>query len=483
MRINKITLKNFKNFENKTQEFSSLNFISGVNGTGKTTLILDAVLFCLWGYSYTNLAGLPTRDKSKSCSVTIDLTHNKDKFIIKRGYPTSVEVTKNEEKVKFSTSLEANKYIESIVGTREQFCKFHLINAYDSETDILSAGQTTIKKTLFTLTDDLFNNAKTKLQALKSERERLNKDGATVYTHYPSIKRLFVLEENIDKMRTQLKGIETDLNDFRKEYNEEVRQKGNKEGQKASYSNQKNKILSQPDSCYACGQSISKESYSSQLKEINESIEKLNNEIAKHIESMGITKDIMQSYESNRFKIQDRINTLRDKKGKLEARMKQKNLTYTTKDVIVVKKALTELDNLSSYYLKESIKTLEPVINSVLEKIGFEVTFTIDDKGHFAVVYKREGIEYSQKDLSTGQATIMQIAFKLSLLLSMNKVGIVIADEGLGSLDEDNLLHVISIFENYPFQLFMVLHNSPELPKEVRVINLIKQGGKEDEKK
>jgi DNA repair exonuclease SbcCD ATPase subunit len=472
MRINKISLKNFKNFENKTQEFSSLNFISGSNGTGKTTLILDAVLFCLWGYSYTNLAGLPTRDKSKSCSVTIDLTHNKDKFIIKRGYPTSVEITKNEEKVKFSTSIEANKYIESIVGTREQFCKFHLINAYDSETDILSAGQTTIKKTLFTLTDDLFNNAKTKLQALKSERERLNKDGATVYTHYPSIKRLFVLEENIDIMQTQLKGVEIDLNDFRKEYNEEVRQKGNKEGQKSNYSSQKNKILSQPDNCYTCGQSISKECYSKQLKEINDNIEKLNHEIGKHIESMNITKDIMQSYESNREKIQDRINTLRDKKSKLEARMKQKNLTYTTKDVVVVKKALTELDNLSSYYLKESLKSLTPIMNSILQKINFQVDFTVSESGAFTINLQSNGISYSQKDLSTGQRLILQIALKIALLLSMNKIGVIVADEGLSSLDDHNLNNIINLFEQYPFQLFMVLHHFKDVPNSVKVINL-----------
>jgi len=476
MRINKITLKNFKNFINKQESFSKMNFIQGSNGSGKTTLILDSILFALWGYSYTNLASLPTRDKSQSCSVTIELTHNKDNYIVKRSYPTSIEITKNEEKLKFTTSIEANNYLTEIAGTREMFGKFHLINAYDSDTDILSAGQTTIKKTLFTLTDDLFNNAKTKLQLIKSERERLNKDGATVYTHYPSEKRLHILNNGIIDTTKQLQEVSKELNEFIRDYNNEQRDKGSAEGQKSNYSSQKNKILSQPDSCYACKQPISKDNQKSQLKKINESIEKLNNQIAKHIESMNITKDIMQNFESSRVKIQERINILRDKKGKLEARMKQKNLIYTSKDVVIVKQALVELDNLSSYYLKESIKTLEPVINSVLEKIGFEVSFTIDNKGHFTVLYKKDGIEYGQKDLSTGQATIMQIAFKLSLLLSMNKVGIVIADEGLGSLDQDNLLHIISIFENYPFQLFMVLHRAPELPKEVKVINLNKGG-------
>ena len=66
----------------------------------------------------------------------------------------------------------------------------------------------------------------------------------------------------------------------------------------------------------------------------------------------------------------------------------------------------------------------------------------------------------------------MQIAFKLALLISQNKTGVVIADEGLGSLDSDNLMHVVNIFSSYPFQLFLVLHNAPEMPTEVKVINL-----------
>jgi hypothetical protein len=471
MRINKITLKDFCQFDNKIQEFDKLNFVAGKNGVGKSTLILYSILFCLWGYSHKSLSELPTKPESKSCSVEIELIHKKDIYIIKRKYPTSVEITKNGKKEQLSTT-ESNNYIRNLVGTRENFTRFNIVNAYDEEADILSSGQTTIKKTLFSLTDELFNNAKLKLEKIKSEREKFNKEGVVVYNHYPSIKRLFVLEENIDIMQTQLKGVEIDLNDFRKEYNEEVRQKGNKEGQKSNYSSQKNKILSQPDNCYTCGQSISKECYSKQLKEINDNIEKLNHEIGKHIESMNITKDIMQNFESSRVKIQDRITILRDKKSKLEARMKQKNLIYTSKDIIIVKQALTELNNLSSYYLKESLKTLEPIINSVLEKIGYIVEFNIDEKGKFNVNYKKGDVIYSQKDLSTGQKTVMQIAFKLALLLQQGLSGVVIADEGLGSLDEENLLHIISIFENYPFQLFLVLHRAPELPKEVKVINL-----------
>ena len=472
MRIKKIKLKNFKNFKNKTQEFSKLNFIQGANGSGKTTLILDSILFALWGYSYTTLSALPTREQSQSCSVVIDFVNGKDSYTIKRNYPTHVELIKNGKEVKFSTSIEANKYIETIVGTREQFQKFQLINAYDKDTDILSSGQTTIKKTLFSLTQDLFNNAKTKLQCIKSEREKLNKDGMTVYSHYPSEKRLAVLVRGRKLLDEQYTSIGIEVSEFERDYNTESREKGNCEGKISAHKLNKNKLLAKPKTCYTCEQLITLANKERQLEEIETKMGKLNSQIKEHVESIAMQKDIISTYKTQKDDINVRISALNSLIIKLTARMKQKNLIYDTKDVLIVKQALTELDVLSSYYLKESIKVLEPIINSVLEKIGFTVSFTITDQNRFTILYNKDGVTYGQKDLSTGQATIMQIAFKLALLISQNKTGVVIADEGLGSLDSDNLMHVVNIFSSYPFQLFLVLHNAPEMPTEVKVINL-----------
>lgn len=464
MFIKKINVKNFKCFENKEISLSKLNFLQGSNGTGKTTISGDAIFFGFWGYSYTNLSSLPTRNKSESCKVIIDFVNGKDNYILKRSYPTHIKLEKNGAEVKFSTSVEANKYIEGIVGTREHFQKFQLINAYDKDADILSSGQTTIKKTLFSLTQDIFNNAKTKLQTIKSDRERLNKDGMTVYTHYFSEKRLSTLNKGIADIEKQYRDLVKEVNEFERDYNSENREKGSEEGKKSSYNLQKKKILSQPKTCYACKQPISDSNHKCQLTEIDGNIVELDKGIKIHDESLTMQKEIISTYKAQKDDINARISALNSLKTRLDARMKQKNLIYSTKDVLIVKEALNELDGLSSYYLKESIKVLEPIINSVLEKIGFTVKFTIDDKGKFAILYNKEGITYNQKDLSTGQATIMQIAFKLALLISQDKTGIIVADEGLGSLDSENLMHVVNIFECYPFQLFLVLHNAPDMP-------------------
>ena len=473
MKLLKLKLHNFRNFKGTHEfEFSKLNFVSGRNGTGKSTISLFALLFGLYGYSHSSLASLVNKE-CKNCKVELTVSHEKDLYVVKRTYPTSVEIIKNEKNIKFSTSIEANNYIINLFGTRDNFVKFRIIDAYNSESDILSAGPSTIKKTLFGFCGEIFNNAKTKLQIIKSERDRLNKDGMTVYTHFPSEKRLDILNKGISETTNQYRDIVKELNEFERDYLTEERDKSKKDGLNYQYNSQKKKILADPEICYACKQPIAKTNQKSQVDEIESNIKELNSKIKEHVESLEMQKDIIHTYKSNKDELQARISSLNSIKIRLEARLKQKNLIYSTKDVLIVKKALVELDNLSSYYLKESIKVLEPIINSVLEKIGFAVKFTINNN-KFTIVYTKDGIEYNQKDLSTGQATLMQIAFKLALLISQNKTGIIIADEGLGSLDKENLMHVVDIFSSYPFQLFLVLHNAPDMPNDVRVINLNK---------
>ena len=143
--------------------------------------------------------------------------------------------------------------------------------------------------------------------------------------------------------------------------------------------------------------------------------------------------------------------------------------------MLIVKKAIEELDKLSSYYITESLKILEPIINDIVSKIGFEVSFTINEKGKFAIEMQKDNISYKYKDLSTGQKLVLQIAFKLALLLERNETGIIIADEGMSSLDQENLEHVLGIFNNLPFQLFLVLHHFEDIPEHIRVINLTEE--------
>ena len=98
--------------------------------------------------------------------------------------------------------------------------------------------------------------------------------------------------------------------------------------------------------------------------------------------------------------------------------------------------------------------------------------FKINDKGKFSITLQKESIEYDYKDLSTGQKLILQIAFKLALLLNKGETGLIIADEGLSSLANENLIYMLDMFDNYPFQLIYITHIPHNYPHGVKLIDL-----------
>ena len=159
MYINSIKFKNFKIFTKDEFTFDKINFVKGSNGSGKSTLVLDSLLFGLYGFTTKErLSDLPTRDKSKSCTVEINLNYNKSIYIIRREYPTKLQIKKDKEWMDFKTSKEAQNFIDETFGDRTSFQKFRLIDAYNKEANFLEEGQTTLKKIIFSLSDELFNN-------------------------------------------------------------------------------------------------------------------------------------------------------------------------------------------------------------------------------------------------------------------------------------------------------------------------------------
>jgi len=151
----------------------------------------------------------------------------------------------------------------------------------------------------------------------------------------------------------------------------------------------------------------------------------------------------------------EKINKL---KYKLENIIKRKDYKWTTNDVEIIKQAIKELDNFSSYYITEWIKILEPIINDILTKINFQVSFEINEKGNIDVNLLRNGEVYNYKDLSAGQRLVVSISFQLALLLENTQEGFIIADEGFSNLDIENLKLILELFKNLPFQLLCVIH-------------------------
>ena len=475
MLIKSVKMTNFQCFKASKFNFDSMTFVRGENGVGKTTAGLSAILFALFGYTTKeSLKDLPTRLPdyiATSCSVEVAITHLNKEYIVKRAYPTKLTIKENGQTLKLSNT-EAQRFINDLFGDRLFFQKFRVIDS-NIGANFLEEGQVALKRILFSSSDKFFNDIRIKLNSIKHEREIYNKDNAESFTHYPSEKRLQLISSKLNELDVQETEMIQGIRAFEGERNIIEREMGRLEADKGTIKRKRDKILANKK-CYACNQGISESLQKSILTEISQETLKINNAIASKIPELKDIKDIINSQRTVREHISSRIHTLRDLKMKLEARLKLKEYKYTNRDVLIVKKAISELDRLSTYYLTESVRVLEPIINNVLEKINFKVSFETD-KNKFAIKLEKDGVIYKYKDLSTGQKLILQIAMKLAILLEKGKTGIIIADEGLSSLDRTNLMHILQIFDNFPFQLIFILHNLDEVPENIKIIDLDKK--------
>ena len=471
MIINKIKLKNFKNFSDFETDFDSITFIQGKNGSGKSTLAVDSIYFALYGYTTKDLiSDLPTKGKSKSCAVTVTITSKGHEYEITREFPLKL-IIKEDGKVLETSTSEGNKYITEKFGDRALFQKFRIVDAYSKDANFLEEGQTTLKKIIFSGSDELFNKVRENISALKLERDRLNRDKISISPYYPSERRLKILTEGLKKVEPDYNQALSETRQFQKEESTDLQKKSQAEYQ-IKEAQKKLLKLSESHKCYVCN---------SELETANTArlIADLDSQIANNgaiIEQIGYNLEFLADSIAEAKKKEEKLRIIERRisarKILLEARLKVKEYIYTEKDVIVMKKALEELDKISSKYLVETVKTLEPIINSIISRVNFKITFEVDTKGKFNLSLEKNDIIYKYKDLSCGEKLVLQIAFKLAILLQRNETGIVIADEGLGALDEANMTHILELIENFPFQLVFIRHGYNTVNPNIKIISL-----------
>jgi len=472
MNIKTIKLTNFKCFKGIKFAFDPMTLIRGKNGVGKTTATLEALLYTLYGYTTKELlSDLPTRGVSKSCAVEVEFTRNNHTYIVKRAYPSKLFIIKDGSVIKFNTTAEGNTFLTELVGSREYFQKFRVIDKA-KESNLLEQGNVALKRIIFAGSDEIFNNMRVRLLEIKRKRELLNKDRVKVSSHYPSEKRLSVVTNKMKELEEQETDLIKTIREFETDFRKTERETGKLENEKVNYNNRKN-ILNRPSKkCYACEQLLPIPKAKEMLEEANKKIKEINNSLATKNSEIKEMKDLINSHRTIKGNISNKLQTLFELRNELESRLKMKDFIYTNKDEEIVKQAVKELDNISSYYLTKTVKTLTPIINSILQKINFTISFNVNNKGKFAIELQKPNAIYKYKDLSCGEKIMLQIAFKLAILLQNNDTGIIVADEGFASLDEDNLRHILEIFEGLPFQLLLVLHHAPDLGDNIKTIDL-----------
>lgn len=471
--LKKIQFNNYLIFEgDQNFTFGEINFIKGPNGVGKSTLTLYSILFCLYGYSQKKLLDLPTKsiDTSNLTSVTLYLVQNDAPYIITRSVPTNLKIVKNGVEVEKANNQLKQQYINEVFGDLQYFRKFRTIDK-DEGINVIDEGNVSLKKTLFSIYEDLFNKVKDNLLETKRDRELFNKDRLHVDTHYPSLKRLALLENRIKLIDLEINKISHVIANSSTYKSKLDKRHGIALGNQFSYERTL-KLLEENSVCPYCFKSLSKEELEQKIQETNTNLININKDIEVNIEiieSLDKQNDLDSAYFSSLYEQKEKINSLI---FKLSNRIKQKEFKYSEKDVLITKKALVELDTFTSYFIIKSIQTLEPIINTILEHIRFEIKFIVNDKNNIDYTLSKDGIKYTKEDLSSGQKLILQIAFKLALLMQRGESGLVIADEGMSSLDSSNLLHIIDLIKGLPFQLLIVLHNVDKMPEYVNIIEL-----------
>ena len=260
MKLKQLILYNFKCFLGKhTFSFEKLNAILGNNGKGKSTLILDSILFCLQGWSNKPLSELPTRGKSKSCKVIGVF----DDCTITREYPIKLTISG----LTFANNQEAQKWINNKFKGVDFFRKFRMIDIKQG-INILEEGKTSLRKTLFSFNDNIFNSIRNNLRIQKREKEIWNKDNIESYTHFPSEKRLEKLKEKRVKILKHLSSFEKELNSLNSIYISTTEKKAGYIATRTIYKTQKDKIV-QYSNCPTCKRKITEKTKLKLLKEVN----------------------------------------------------------------------------------------------------------------------------------------------------------------------------------------------------------------------
>lgn len=474
MILKSISLKNFMGFKDFTTAFNKITFIKGKNGSGKSTLVQIAPSFALYGIPAKDkkLMDLPAKKTEGVAIVDIVIEQNQNVYNIHREYPSKLSIKKNGLLVNYSNITDCNNYIKNLFYDINYFRKFRMVDN-ENGIDVLSEGNNSLKKTIFSHHEIVMNLLKTNIDNIIKERNRYNIDNIKGISIYPSQQRLNLLvrsfnniekqQRELESKRKQIVGKQSSLLSEYKYLEKNIAQ-----------TKQNIDRLSKNQSCYICNRPIDQKNHD-RLSNMEQN--KLNDFLLTFnslIDPIRKYDDELALIDNDANKIQNKINKIQELIFKLKNRIANKEYIYTNRDVLIAKKAKEYINKFSSEYLFGQLSSLKPIINSILTKINYKLDFNLCDNGELNILLIKDDIIYQRSDLSTGQKLLLQIAFKIALLLQRGETGLIIADEGMSSLDIENLLHVIDIIQQYPFQLIFVLHNIDLnlLPDYVKIIEL-----------
>jgi DNA repair exonuclease SbcCD ATPase subunit len=449
-------------FDTKTNIVSGINNDSpneSGNGSGKSTFILRAILFCLYGYVEE---GLTLKDLirfgEKECSVTCEITNNNEHYRIIRKIPSELQVFLNDKEIQANTATIKQKFIDEQFGDINFFRQYRCVDLKNG-INVLDLGIVSLRKTLMGFIEGIFSEIRTRLLAQKVEKERYSVD-KKLYKHYLSVKRLDLLNASLDNIKK----------DYQKLELEKDKQNGIINQIKSEISSREKIIYYKQQELKKVDEGIcpvlktkcekiapkNKPNLTGVSKEIDSLKEEINN-FKKQLES---EQESIEYYNDSLSLLRNKEQKAREKLLRLKGAFQFKDYKYTKADIVIYDEAIKVLDTFAGEYIKEWLSSLSIILNNLLNKLNIRIEFTAD-KDFIRVFDNEQILKYDQ--LSTGQRCFLNVVFKLAILLQQQKSGIILMDDGLNNLDTINLTNLISICQTLPFQIIAVYQSKVEI--------------------
>jgi len=482
MIIKSLKIQNLQLIKSAQVDFDKINIVTGRNldnpnesgnGSAKSTFVLRAILFCLYGYVEE---GLTLKDlirfEEKECSVTLECLLNNEHFRIVRKIPSELQVFLNDKEIQANTATIKQQFINEHFGDVNFFRQYRCVDNRNG-LNLLDMGIVTLRKSMMGFIEGIFTEIRTRLLGKKVERERYSVE-KKLYKHYLSMKRLDILNAS--------------LNEIGKDYEKFSKDKDTQQGIinqiKSEISSREKIIYYKQQELKKVDEGIcpllktkcekiapkNKPDYSGMTKEINILKEEINN----YKKQLDSEQESIEYYDDTLLMLRNKEGKAREKLLRLKGAFQFKDYKYTKCDILIYDEAIKVLDSFAGEYIKEWLSSLQVIINNLLQSINISVEFSAE-KDFLKVKDNEQILKYDQ--LSKGQKTFLGCIFKLAILMQQNKSGLIVLDDGLNDIDLINFKNLINIIKTLPFQVICVYQGLQEEIEDTKHFITIRENG------
>ena len=343
IRFVSLRFKNILSYGNKETEISfpsGLNAATGTNGTGKSSLLLDTISFCLFGKPHRNvkIKSLINRKNKKGLEVSCDLVVNGNiKYTISRGLsPDFLNITKNDSELDLLSSKKLNQEeIDRILGLDYNLFKQIISLSINQNQPFLSLPaqekrdiveqifnikifgmmlknikkEKSDSKIKYEIVDRVFD---VNMENYKSNKKKLT-DMIKIVNNFESQKKKEIqelnsefntLDKELDSFILELESINLldiqDVSTIKQSIEDLVVSKGQTEYELKIKKSEKSTLDSIGDVCHVCKNEISSEYKSIKLSDCDKSIESLESEYKNiNLKVKNLKKELTEIEESN----------------------------------------------------------------------------------------------------------------------------------------------------------------------------------------